>query len=165
MAGCGKYEEGPFLSLRSKNARIDGKWNLVGYEAKYVDSASPEDNESYSFKDGTMTYQFNDVTFDPFTGDLIITPATSTYAYALSFEFDKRDNVFTSVETSSGTTQTDESYWTWQDGAKSQEMIEIDGQVFVIKKLTNKEMILYLDFSATGSGETANYTWELTFEK
>ena len=28
-----------------------------------------EDNESYSFKDGTMTYQFNDVTFDPFTGD------------------------------------------------------------------------------------------------
>lgn len=31
MVGCGKYEEGPGISFRSKRHRIEGKWNITSY--------------------------------------------------------------------------------------------------------------------------------------
>lgn len=165
VTGCGKYEDGPFLSLRSKNARIEGNWKLVEYSAKSVSTAYPEDNETYTFDGANMTYEYSNVTFDPFTGQQIVTPMSDTYVYALSFEFDTKDNNCRIVETTGTTTTSDESYWTWQDGARNHEMIEVNGQVLAIKKLTNKELVLFLDMSASGQGDAATYEVEMTFEK
>jgi hypothetical protein len=165
VCGCGKYEEGPLLSLRSKNSRIEGKWKVVGYDYEYKNSGAPEENESYSLNGTTMTYQFNDFSFDPLTGELIVTPATDTYSYELTYEFDTKNNEFNSSETTDNTVQTNQSYWSWQDGASSHEMIEIDGQQFVIKKLTNKELILYLDYAESDDVDEITAFIELKFEK
>lgn len=56
MSGCFKYEDGPFISLRSKNARITGIWKQV--------SMTINDNETETVgsvkveykKDGTLEY-------------------------------------------------------------------------------------------------------------
>lgn len=29
ILSCGKYDEGPFFSMRTKKARLDGHWNIV----------------------------------------------------------------------------------------------------------------------------------------
>ena len=165
FGGCSKYEEGPFLSLRSKNARLEGKWKAVGYESKYTDTGAPEDNETYSLAGSTMTYQFTDVTFDPWTGQPTYTLTSTSYNYSLTFEFDTKDNVFKSSEISGTSTYNEESYWSWQDGANDREMIEIDGQQFIIKKLTNKELILYLDISYSDASSNVMMSTEIKFEK
>ena len=165
LLGCGKYEDGPLLSLRSKNSRIEGKWKAVGYNYEYKDSGAPEDNESYSLNGTTMTYQFNDFSFDPLTGDLIIVPTTETHKYELTYEFNTKNNEFNSSETLDITVQKNQSYWTWQDGASSHEMIEIDGQQYVIKKLTNKELVLYLDYAESDDVNDITAYIELKFEK
>ncbi len=165
LFGCGKYDDGPLLSLRSKNSRIEGKWKAVGFNYEYKNSGAPEENESYSLDGTTMTHQYNDFSIDPFTGELIVDPITETFNYELTYEFNTKNNEFNSSETSDNTVQTNQGYWSWQDGASSHEMIEIDGQQYLIKKLTNKELVLYLDYAESYDGYNYTSFMELKFEK
>lgn len=42
LSSCTKYEDGPLISLRTKTARLTGKWEVV--EEKVNGSTQPEDN-------------------------------------------------------------------------------------------------------------------------
>ncbi len=77
ITACGKYEEGPKLSLRSKKARVANTWKIAGGTVSITDStgnttsSDVEPDEDYSItieKDGTWkdsdddsgTWEFSD---------------------------------------------------------------------------------------------------------
>lgn len=67
LGSCGKYEEGPALSLRTKKARITGEWKAE----KYVDNdgtetAAPEGDNTTTevLKDGTFKVNSDFGTFE-----------------------------------------------------------------------------------------------------
>ena len=63
VSACGKYEEGPDFSLRSKKGRLAGSWEL-----KKVDGKEPDEQATWEFKkDGDLIMDaevwFMDTTF------------------------------------------------------------------------------------------------------
>lgn len=57
--GCGKYDEGPAFSLKTKKARLSRTWKVDKYIDKTGTTATPtaSDNFTVTFtKDGTVTY-------------------------------------------------------------------------------------------------------------
>jgi len=63
LSSCGKYEEGPAISLRSKKARIANTWMVEKYMENGVDQTSAFNSSlaNYTFtmdKDGTYTLSF-----------------------------------------------------------------------------------------------------------
>jgi len=54
---CGKYEEGPGFSLRTKKARLAGDWDMVEYIDADGTSTKDNDDDFITFeKDGTYKY-------------------------------------------------------------------------------------------------------------
>jgi hypothetical protein len=57
VASCGKYEEGPGFSLRTKKARLAGEWDYVEYvDADGTVTADNDDDYVTFDKDGTYKY-------------------------------------------------------------------------------------------------------------
>lgn len=88
---CGKYEEGPGFSLRTKKGRVAGEWEVD----KYVSSNGTETQDQYN---STATYE-KDGTF---------TSSSDFGSYTGTWEFgDKKETIITTVSvTIGGTTQT-----------------------------------------------------------
>jgi hypothetical protein len=145
LLSCGKYEEGPFFSIRTKNARLEGEWKLVKQDRK---STSDVFTSVYTFENGIMTENF-----DGFI---------STYSYSESWEITIKDNHIKIVTNDDGSVSDYTTYWNWENGASSKELINIDGDTYRILKLTNKEMILEQNYSSTPGSTVTN---QLTFEK
>lgn len=145
LFSCGKYEEGPFFSIRTKNARLEGEWKLVKQDRK---SSSDFSSSVYTFENGIMTENF-----DGFI---------STYSYSESWEITIKDNHIKIVTNDDGSASDYTTYWNWENGASSKELINIDGDTYRILKLTNKEMILEQNYSSTLGSTVTN---QLTFEK
>jgi hypothetical protein len=60
LVSCGKYEEGPSLSLRSKASRIDGSWKVEKYTEDGTDLTSDYATLTFEFtKDGSFTISDN----------------------------------------------------------------------------------------------------------
>ncbi len=53
LSSCGKYEEGPWFSLRTKKARLTGEWKVASVE---INGLSLNDLSDYS---GTYVYKKN----------------------------------------------------------------------------------------------------------
>ncbi len=57
LGSCGKYEEGPGLSLRTKKARLTGVWDEKEYVSSNGTVTADTDNETAEFlKDGSLKY-------------------------------------------------------------------------------------------------------------
>jgi hypothetical protein len=83
VQSCGKYEEGPGLSLRSKKARVAGTWKLSKSSTNGVDEpldADDKDDELILDKDGTME---------------VVDPGNGTFTGTWDFESDKEKLKFT----------------------------------------------------------------------
>lgn len=85
FASCGKYEDGPGLSLLTKKARVSGTWDPV----EYIDGADGQvtaDNSTDTYtldKDGTYTYTSGSTTYTgtwQFTNDKEQLQATISYS-------------------------------------------------------------------------------------
>jgi uncharacterized lipoprotein NlpE involved in copper resistance len=63
LASCGKYEDGPGFSLRSKTARLAGTWTVTEAFQGTVDITTSLTNggtiEATFEKDGSYTYTYN----------------------------------------------------------------------------------------------------------
>lgn len=73
-AACGKYEEGPSLSLRSKKARVANEWKIAyAYDFKdQEETTSDYTGESWEFtKDGMFIERESDIVDDAGTWDFI----------------------------------------------------------------------------------------------
>jgi hypothetical protein len=69
VAGCGKYEEGPEFSLRTKTARVTGKWKIDKIILNGVPEQMVEDSVSIRFTferagDGKIHFSYQDYTFN-----------------------------------------------------------------------------------------------------
>ncbi len=149
FSGCGKYEDGPFFSIRSKNSRLTGEWELTEYtsQSTYSDGSST----SYNFNGTVMTETFT----SPFGA------GTTNYAHTETWEFDKKENTVNINTISDGVASNTTTLWNWENGASEKELLNIDGTILRIARLTNKEMVLEdISTSTSGFGSTSTYTFE-----
>lgn len=57
VSSCGKYEEGPGFSLRTKKMRLTGDWDIKEYEDSDGDIEADNSTDFVTFdKDGTYSY-------------------------------------------------------------------------------------------------------------
>lgn len=64
FSSCGKYEDGPSFSLRSKKARLTGEWEVVeingqkptGYKLEMEFEKSGDFKATYAYTYGSQTY-------------------------------------------------------------------------------------------------------------
>ena len=63
LGACGKYEDGPSISLRSRAARVAGDWKIKKATSDGVDLTSLLSGAGYSFtKDGSYTFTWSSLT-------------------------------------------------------------------------------------------------------
>ena len=96
LSSCKKGENDPFLSLKSRDARITALWKLTSAE-------SSENNDGSIFTtnfDGSIMTNY-------FPGGF-----TDTYSYSLSIEI-KKDGTYQSIETDDGVIETVDGRWNW----------------------------------------------------
>lgn len=69
MSGCGKYEQGPEFSLRTKTARVSGKWRIDKILVNNIPEKVVEDSISIRFTferagDGKIHFSYQSYTFN-----------------------------------------------------------------------------------------------------
>ncbi len=161
LTGCGKYENGPGLSLRSKNARISGEWKLVKYNYTWNNPVDATENESYVFDGNNVTATYQEPNYDPFTGELLgYTNVSSSYPYSEKWEIETKDNSIKMSSVEDGISSVTNTVWSWNDGASPKEIIEIDGDPYIIKRLSNKEMELFLEYKEDGASASISMSFE-----
>jgi len=180
MQSCKKGENDPFFSLRSRKARIAGEWKLTSSKSSTVQDANGTHTTiATTYANGTETSTHTSTT----GGNSITT--TTTDNYTLGFEI-KKDGTYKETYTSNGETSVVEGTWIFLKRSKENELKNkeailltqtsstyagstttttgLDGQVYVIDQLKNKEMIWKTEFGqsdATGS-ETDSYEFVFT---
>ncbi len=127
LTSCKKGAEDPFLSLRTRKARLTGVWNLssADYSKKTKNST-----ETYNFdkETGIMTYSYK-------TGTII--SYTKNYKYSRVLTINK-DNTFTDVETitDNGTeTTTKKGYWNFAPANKDLDVKNKERVIFQISRI------------------------------
>ena len=163
LGGCKKGEEDPFISLRSRDARIKGDWKLSSYTSTETYSngggiGGPVQVTSTSNYDGTNLTT-------TFVGGGNSGTETYSFSQKLSIEDDGRYTV-TSVE--DGKTSTFSGNWVWLDSDKNKSYISFDsgfGSAFgaiYLRMLKNDEMQWVTDNSEVSDDPYvfhSEYTW------
>ena len=181
--GCKKGEDDPFLSLRTRTARLTGKWSV-----------------SKMLKEDISTYDGSTVSIvDEFDGETQVTTVTNsngqvtttTSQYTVNYEF-RKDGTFTSVYSTNNNAPdiiTTEGYWTFlkknkDSKLKSKEAIMltetkrssqnngsvtieswIPSEIFMIHQLKNKEIVLGSDYNSTSENVTGTIIQRITLSK
>ena len=185
-ASCKKGEDDPFLSLRSRKARLAGEWTLSKKESSYK-----SDNTSTTF---TETSSYDGTTE---TGNSIITengqPAVESYSYTSTYSckytFDK-DGTYQIVTTTTSSVITETGVWSFVGKSREKELKNKEailltklsgtssytngtnpsaeeytgvtgaaGKVFLISRLANKEMVL--EYKKSSSDQWNSYSEEM----
>jgi hypothetical protein len=115
VVSCGKYEEGPSISLRSKTARITGTWKDVAV------------NDS--------TYTDGDIVIVEKDGKIIIDGEDGTWAFTddkegviISFSFEFMGETITVKDTSIIVRLTNSEMWTKGNGANDTDIYKSEKQ-------------------------------------
>jgi hypothetical protein len=161
LGSCKKGENDPLLSLKSRNARITGTWDLVSSDATGTSSnttggTTTTDVETTTYNGTTLTNNDN--------GNI------STVSYSQSIDI-RKDGTYTMTTVQDGSTSTTVGNWWWLSSKKKKVRIAFDddfGSLY-IDRLKNKEMVLTADsessFSASGFSSSDVYSATYTFEK
>ena len=137
-SACKKGKDDHFLSLKSRDARLKGEWEL-----KELHIHSPSDSSDY---DGTTFRHTNP------NGNV------TQYQYHLTYKFIKNGRG-TLTEIIDGTSKNVDFDWAWLDMGKKKSGIHIQQTgIFQIDRLTSKEMVL----SLTYSDEQGEYSQTIT---
>jgi len=137
LGACKKYEDGPFFSLRSKNNRLKGTWELVELTGSF--SHSQDGSGTVAFANGIFTE----------TNDKY--PETDTiYTYSEIIEIFK-DGTYTYKEQRGDILLEGASNWKWLNAAGNKQILDIQDGPYIVRKLTNKEMILEVEESSVSN--------------
>jgi hypothetical protein len=169
LNSCKKGEGDPFLSLKSREGRLKGSWELV---------AGTENGTS-----GSYTYT---VTYTGALATWMSDGQTGSYPYTEKMEFLK-DNIFKVTVMEDGDIFMMEGFWAFMDGYdevadKEAVVIRVKQQtsgsnvnmytgdnmpVFVIRfnKLSSSEAIIDDAGTSTSGSSMSNYTSTKTYEK
>lgn len=150
IGSCKKGENDPFLSLKSRDARICGTWVLKSSEA----------TTTYSYKIGTNTVSgSNSSKFDGSLLTKVWSGGSTSISYSEEISINK-DGTYQHIIISDGNKQEYKGYWNWMNDKKNKTSIFFDylGS-FRIDQLKNKEMILvthYIDNETEANGDFDN---------
>ncbi len=170
--GCKKGENDPFLSFRSRDARLIGDWDLSGMEDVSITTRTSSGNTTVitttsSYSSGTAT-----TTVSPGNNP----PSISKFNMKLKIE--KRGEITFTLEniditkgTSVGTNET-KGTWTWNSTAKRKSAVVLTfndqvanamlGGTWMVDQLKNKEIVFkrvdVVKTTSTVSSTTLNET-------
>jgi len=169
LNSCKKGEGDPFLSLKSRAARLKGEWTL----------ASGTETGTW----GTNTYT---ITFTGSMATFTMSGNSQTYMYTEVIEFLK-DNEFKSTTNEDGDIVTTEGYWAFMDGYEEyadKEMLVIrlkqqttangaqmwtgdEMPMFILRfnKLGSSESIIDSDGTSISGGNTNTFKTSKTYTK
>jgi hypothetical protein len=180
LQGCKKGENDPFLSLRSRDARITGEWELIKMEKEehtyYVPNKNPDigyyELKLTSFDGKELTYNknryYNTTYGNPYNGYKDIA-YTSSYSHILVI--DKDGNIKeTTIEDGKETGLTENWWWINDKKKKTRIAIGDDLNSYEIDLLKNNELILKQDHFNSSSNypyadNSESYTATMTFKK
>jgi hypothetical protein len=173
LQGCKKGENDPFLSLRSRDTRITGEWELIKMEnTSYSknNSGSPQ----YSFTrtasfNGTLLTFIEKTDFDDPDYEDKDTTYSQSYSRVIVI---KKDGNFNQTTIEDGITQKVLDNWWWLNDKKKKTRIafENDANSFEVDRLKNNELILKHDFAynntdSLGVNDKLSYATVMTFKK
>jgi hypothetical protein len=141
---CKKGEEDPFISLRTRDARITAEWKLVSidenYEHNFTTLGSPVTVIVTTVFDGTemtVSTTINDET------------TTETYSFSQNLEI-FNDGSYTLKTVENGNTTIKTNLWWWKNTDDNKEGIILEGVgEFDIERLAGDELFLYTEETTT----------------
>ncbi len=171
---CKKGENDPFLSLKTRDARITGDWELTygnetytyteNYQGDtYEESASLIVENGIANETEWYSYTMNGVnetdsySYDPYSYEEITTIEKNG-------DYSVNATVENSKSTNSGN-------WYWFDTAKKKTQLVIGGMIYYVDRLTNKELVLKAEefeqvkYNEDGEQYLESYSIEKRFEK
>lgn len=138
LISCKRGENDPFLSIKSRDARISGKWILSSLSETRIEVNNNGGNvvsetTTIAFENGIMATVFPN-------GDVVNIP----YSFEMTIN---KNGTFSSVEIIDGVKKEQEGYWWWLDDTKTKTKIAFsnDAGMFLIDQLKDKELILIRD--------------------
>lgn len=167
LDSCKKGADDPFISFRTRNGRLEGKWKLTKIAKTDVQTPSSTAVTTTTTFDGTI------YTESISSGGSL--SATGTYEMTI----DKQGKVswtsnYTQTAPVSGTAEviTGAGHWQWLSDNKRKDNLIIDasgslfgGGLFYLDELKRKEMILKYNNSETKSGKLSSNDDTYTFTK
>lgn len=115
LSSCKKGENDPFLSLKSRKARLTGEWTVTK-----IEGTSSDKNSSFPLADVTSTITY-DGTTETTTTTTVMGTDTDTETYTLSFVFDK-DGTYTQTKVEGTTTEVETGNWIFLGKNKTAEI-------------------------------------------
>jgi len=157
VQSCKKGEDDPFLSLKTRDARIEGEWVLKSQDVTESDTYSYDgisETESINVKyDGAIA---TETYVDDLGTDI------STYSYTKKTEIFK-DGSYKTVETEDGSMSTSSGNWWWLNDSKKKTRIAFDddAESFDIQMLKSNEMTWVFSQEDTYTSSGISYTYVL----
>ena len=177
IASCKKGENDPAISLKSRDSRITGEWNLKNISGDFITQSENIDGEIETYKQ-SISYDNGVITITDNDGDT----ESSQYLFELDILDDQSFTLLNKITYD----DTDfEEYsvsdqWYWLDGVKNKSQIFLPGfnevtyfgydDALIIDRLTNKEMHLKINTSygmddSFSGVDNEEFTLLLEFEK
>lgn len=148
LQSCKKGENDPFLSLKTRDARITGEWELS--------TSYSESRQSYTY-DGTTTTSTSSSVYENGQEIYKSDSYTDTSVYSLVMEINK-DGSSTFTYTHEGDIETESGTWYWANNAKNKTGIVINGDDMVIDRLAKDELVLKEDYNSKSTNPDGNNT-------
>jgi hypothetical protein len=180
LSQCKKGEDDPFISLRSRKARVVGEWHLTS-------GNSTSTNSSGSFGSTTI-YNYTESSFtENYTSGAVNTTTSGVYSLKMTFE---RNGDFSMTETKGTDVSSLKGVWNFTGKIgeyKNKEQIvikltsytstdpnssytgnftgkDIDA-AFTIKELRNKKMVLIQESTSFSTNNSNTYKQETVLEQ
>ena len=166
FSGCKKGEDDPFISFRSRTARLAGNWKLSSMEVTIAEGAGGSSNSNhFSYNGTTMTISENSNGYN------------STYSEPFSLNWIiNKDGTYNLTSVTNSSVYTESGNWSWLNKNKhidrsNKEAIilsvinsagvngntnysgktNFNGEAMLIKRLANKELVVIYDYAGTDS--------------
>ena len=163
IPSCKKGEDDPFISIRSRDARITAKWKLVNLEST---SSGPSSTTTSVLNGSLLTVTYTSPSYGS---------SSSTSSYSLDLEINS-DGTSSSTEILDGDISTSKSTWNWKNDNNDKTSIYLYGGnayffggSYTVDRLSSKELILRYESSSSSTSNsqttTSNNKDVLTFEK
>jgi hypothetical protein len=143
LNSCKKGEEDPFMSLKSRDARITGTWEL---------SVSSSESKSSSTYDGTTTETTSSSIYADGRRISTYGGSVDTTFYTMTMDINKDGTTLTKYN-SEFEKEEESGNWWWSNDTKKKTGIVFDGSTYDIERLAKDELILIDNSESSGTHE------------
>jgi hypothetical protein len=152
IPSCKKGENDPFISFRSRDARITGKWKVVNLELIENNNGSI----NTSILNGSILTETSN-------------GSSTSYSYSANWEI-LADGVFKYTYITDGELSSGSYTWHWLDDNQTKSKIILNGGgVYVVDRLTNNELVLKYEYGdsdlSNGNNDVDSFSYTVTLEK